>query len=305
MMQLTQEIIVKTMFSTSIGADADVAARAFSDALAYMNQLLLLPIPLYHKLPLPAKRRFYQAVRTLDAIVYRIIAERRVSASAPDDLLGMLVSARDAETGEGMSDRQIRDEVMTIFLAGHETTANTLAWVWHLLGEHPQVDAAFRAEVSQVLAGRPPTAEDVPNLPYTGMVVSEALRLYPPAWMFARVLAEDDTLGGYLLPTGAMLMISPFVTHRDPRWWPDPDRFDPQRFTPEQAKARPRFAYFPFSGGPRVCIGEPFAWQEAILVMALVAQTYQLRPVPGHKVEPQPMSTLRPRRGVMVKLTGD
>lgn len=304
MMRLTQEIIVKTMFSTSIGADAEVAAQAFSDTLAYMNQLLLAPLPWLHRLPLPSKRRFYAAIRTLDAIVYRIIAERRASASAPDDLLGMLVNARDPETGEGMSDRQIRDEVMTIFLAGHETTANALAWVWHLLAEHPQVDAAFRDEVEQVLGGRPPTADDVPNLPYTGKILSEALRLYPPAWMFARMLAEEDTLGGYRLPAGAMLMISPYVTHRDPRWWPDPERFDPERFAPEQIKTRPRFAYFPFSGGPRVCIGEPFAWQEAILVMALVAQTYRLRPAPGYAVTPQPMATLRPAQGVKMVITG-
>ncbi len=302
MMRLTMDVILKTMFSTHIADRADVAGRAFETTLEHVNMRLMAPFDWLESLPTPGNRRFQRALRTLDDIVYGIIDERRRHPTGTNDLLSMLLEARDEETGESMSDQQLRDEVMTIFLAGHETTANALAWTWYLLSKYPEAERRLEAELATVLGGRPPTFEDLPRLTYTRMVIDEALRLYPPAWMFAREAVQADEIGGYRIPAGARIMLSPYVAHRHPGFWDNPEGFDPERFTPERSEGRPRYAYFPFGGGPRRCIGEGFALMEAQLVLATVVQRHRLDLVPGHPVEPQPMATLRPRQGILVTL---
>jgi cytochrome P450 len=212
------------------------------------------------------------------------------------------MSARDADSGEGMNDQQIRDEIMTIFLAGHETTATTLAWTWYLLAQHPEAEAQLHQELAAVLGGRTPEVQDLPNLTYLRKVIDEALRLYPPAWMFARRTVNSDRIGGYDLPASATIMISPYVTHHLPSLWNEPEKFDPERFRPEHANARHRFAYLPFSGGPRICIGNNFALMESQLIVAMVAQSYRLRLVSGHEVHARPRATLRPYPGLVMTL---
>jgi cytochrome P450 len=248
--------------------------------------------------PTPRNRRFLAARATLDAIVYRIIAERRQRPDEHDDLLAMLMQARDEETGEGMSDRQLRDEVVTLFLAGHETTANALTWASFLLSTHVAVERRLRAEVDEALQGRVPTASDLPRLPYTRMVIDETLRLYPPAWITNRRAIEADAVCGYRIPADATVSISPYVTHRDPTLWENPEGFDPERFPPERSARRPHYAYFPFGGGPRQCIGKGFALMEATLVLALLTQRYELHLVSGRWVETEALATLRPRYGM-------
>jgi cytochrome P450 len=257
--------------------------------------LLLAGVP-------PLMPRPRRALRTLDEVVFGILRDRRRGASEGGDLLSTLVELRDEETGEGMSDRQLRDEVMTLLLAGHETTANALAWTWHLLGRHPAAAERLRAELAAVLGRRMPTVADLPQLPWTRMVLEEAMRLYPPAWLISRAAMEDDVIGGYHVPRGATVILSPWVTHRHPDLWDDPERFDPERFAPARVAARPRFAYFPFGGGPRLCIGSGFAMTEAQLVLASVASRYRLEPVPGHEPRLEPLVTLRPRDGLPMRV---
>jgi cytochrome P450 len=252
-------------------------------------------------------RRFQQARERLDATIYRMIAERRRSGAGQlaerGDLLSLLIAARDEEgDGTGMTDEQLRDEAMTIFLAGHETTANALTWTWYLLSQHPAVEAELQAEVDAVLNGRLPTAEDYPRLRYTEMVLAEAMRLYPPAWIIGRRALNDYCINGYHVPARALLLMSQFITHHDARWFPEPDRFDPLRWTPEAKEARPKFSYYPFGGGNRVCIGEQFAWMEGVLVLATLARVWRLRLVAGHPVELQPIVTLRPKHGMAMVL---
>jgi len=212
----------------------------------------------------------------------------------------MLLSAQDEEDGGVMTDEQLRDEAMTIFLAGHETTANALAWTWYLLSQNPEAEARLHEELGEVLGGRQPAAEDLPRLRYAEMVFAESMRLYPPAWILGRRALEDYEVGGYLIPRGALVILSPYVMHRDARFFPEPERFDPERFTPEAKAARPQFSYFPFGGGPRRCIGEGFAWMEGVLVIATLAQRWRLRLAPGQRVAPQTGVTLRPRRGILM-----
>jgi cytochrome P450 len=214
----------------------------------------------------------------------------------------MLMDARDEESGEGMTDHQLRDEVMTMFLAGHETTANGLTWTWYLLSQHPEVGMKLRGELRDVLGGRAPTVDDVPRLTYTHAVISESLRLYPPVWILVRRAEEDDTLGGYRVKRGHLVALSQYVTHRDPRFFKDPERFLPDRFLPGRLEALPKFAYFPFSGGPRQCIGNHFALQEMALVIVRVAQRYALELPMGHKVAVLPSVTLRPAAELRCKL---
>jgi cytochrome P450 len=263
MMTLTQSIIVRTMFNTPLGSEGPQISRAFTTALEYFNTILFSPIRRLDRFPTPCNLRFQRAMQYLDSVVYRMIAERRRSREEVDDLLSLLVNAKDEETGQGMPDRQIRDELMTIFLAGHETTATLLAWTWYLLSLNPDIDRRVRREVSEVIGSRTPTVEDLSDLLYTRMMLDEVLRLYPPAWMFARRLNQDDEIAGYHLPAGAMLMLSPYVTHHLPEFWQNPEGFDPERFCPERIEGRPRFSYFPFGGGPRQCIGNNFALMEA------------------------------------------
>ncbi|HEX2094505.1 MAG TPA: cytochrome P450 [Longimicrobiaceae bacterium] len=238
----------------------------------------------------------------LDATIYRIIGERR-SGEDRGDLLSMLLLAQDEEgDGGGMTDLQLRDEALTLFLAGHETTANALSWTWHLLSGNPEVEAALHAELDRVLGGRLPTVDDLLVLPYTRAVLAESMRLFPPAYVVGREPVEDQEIGGYRVPRGSIVLMSPWVIQRDPRWWPDPLRFDPGRWTPEREEELPRFTYFPFGGGPRKCIGEGFAWTEMVLLLAVLAQRWRVRVLPGHPVVPEPMITLRLRHGIRARL---
>jgi cytochrome P450 len=276
---------------------------ALTEVMSLFGYLMLPFSELLEKLPLPPRRRFERARARLDAVIYRIIEEHRREGRDRGDLLSTLLHAVDEEGDRtGMTDEQLRDEVMTIFLAGHETTANALSWTWYLLSQHPEVEAKLHAELAEVLAGRPPTAEDFPRLRYTEMVVAESMRLYPPAWAVGRLALEDHEVGGYLIPRGALVLVSQYVMHRDPRFFPDPERFDPERFTPEAKSARPQFSYFPFGGGPRRCIGEGFAWMEGVLILATLARRWRLRLVPGTDVRTEPRITLRPKGGIQMSV---
>ncbi len=302
MMRLTLAVVGKTLFDADVESDADEVGAALTDVMSLFGYLMLPYSELLEKLPLPPRRRFERARARLDAVIYRIIDERRAGGVDRGDLLSMLVHAVDEEGDRtGMTDEQLRDEAMTIFLAGHETTANALAWTWHLLAQHPEIESKLHAELDEVLAGgRRPAAEDFARLRYTEMVVAESMRLYPPAWAVGRLALEDHEVGGYLIPRGSLVLVSPYVMHRDPRFYEDPLRFDPERFTPEARSARAQFAYFPFGGGPRRCIGEGFAWTEAVLILAALARRWRLRLAPGAQVRTEPRITLRPSKGGMM-----
>jgi len=250
------------------------------------------------RLPVPKLRRARMARARLDSIIYQMIAERRTSGRDHGDLLSMLLAAQDEEDGGGMTDVQVRDEAMTIFLAGHETTANALTWTWYLLGTAPEVEARVHAEIERVLNGRLPTTGDLPALPYVERVVTESMRLYPPAWIIGRRAIDEYHLGDYVVPPRSILLMSPYVMQRDARFYDDPQRFEPDRWTPEFRAGLPKFAYFPFGGGARQCIGESFAWMELILLVATIAQQCRLRLVPNHPVEAQPLITLRAKHGM-------
>jgi cytochrome P450 len=303
MMRLTLAIAGKTLFDANVEGEADEIGKALTTTFELFNTLTLPFRQLLERLPLPASKRFVKARERLDATIYRIINERRAGGEDRGDLLSMLIAARDEEgDGSGMTDEQLRDEAMTIFLAGHETTANALTWTWYLLSQHPEIEARFHAEVDQALKGALPTAEDFPRLRYTEMVFAEAMRLYPPAWVIGRRALGDFQIDGYKIPARSILLISPYVTHHDARFFPDPYRFDPERWSPEARESRPKFSYFPFGGGPRVCIGESFAWMEGALVLATIAQRFRMRLAPGHPVEMRPLVTLRPKHGMRMIL---
>lgn len=303
MNRLTLAVAGKTLFGAEVAGEAEEIARALTDALGLFKRLTNPLGPLLDRFPTPATLRMRRARARLDATVYRLIAERRRSGEDRGDLLSMLLLAQDDEgDGSGMTDLQLRDEVLTIFLAGHETTANALAWTWHLLARAPGVEAALHAELDRVLAGRLPTMDDLPALPYTRAVLAESMRLFPPAYVVGRQPLHDMEIGGYRVEAGSIVLTSPWVVQRDPRWWPDPLRFDPSRWTPDAEAALPKLAYFPFGAGPRKCIGEGFAWTEGILVLATLARRWRVRPVPGHPVETEPTITLRPRHGIRATL---
>jgi len=301
MMGLTLEVIARTMFSTDVTPEIprvrqlmDVIIR---DTRVSAVDLLGLPewFPRYRKLALA------RAIVELKALFSRIIALRRADGADRGDLLSMLM-ARDPETGEGMSDAQLKDEIATIFGAGHETTANALSWVWYLLARNPEAESLLHQEVDRVLGGRVPCYADLAELKYTRMVFEEAMRLYPPAHSIARTAVAEDRIGGVRVPAGANVTISPYVTHRSARYWPEPERFDPERFAPEAVARRHRFAYLPFGGGPRICIGASFAISEAQVIIASVAQRFRLRLDPAHKVVPIGYVTLRAKDGIRVRL---
>jgi cytochrome P450 len=305
MMHLTLAIVGKTLFDTETEAESEQVRQALSESMKRFNRFMLPFAEFLDRLPLPGNRRYREARDVLDSIIYRIINERRRSGQDTGDLLSMLLRAQDDEGDGGrMTDIQLRDEVITIFLAGHETTANTLTWTWHLLSEHPEIESRLHHELDIELAGRLPTVEDLPHLRYTEMVITEALRLYPPAWIMGRRALKDYQLGPYVVPAGSIVIMSPYVIHHDDRYFPDPFRFDPDRWTPEARASRPQFWFFPFGGGPRRCIGEGFAWTEAIIVIATLAQRWNLRRLPGHPIALQPLITLRPRHGIRMVLTG-
>lgn len=304
MMRLAQSIAVKTLFSTDLGGEADAVRRALTIALDHVNHRAWAFLDLIERLPTPRNYRFWKALRTLDNVVYRMIAECRQTGKDTGDLLSMLMRTRDENTGAGMSEREVRDQVMTLFVAGHEPTATALAWTWYLLLKHPGVEQQLQTELATVLGGRVPTSQDLPKLTYTRMVIDEAMRLYPPTWLTARTPIQDDEIGCFHIPANSVVLLSPYVTHRHPAFWEEPDVFDPTRFTPGRVAGRPRYAYFPFGGGPRMCMGKSFALMEAQLIIAMVAQTYRMHLVPGHPVEPRPMIALRPRHGILVTLEG-
>jgi cytochrome P450 len=240
-----------------------------------------------------------RAIRKIEKVLYRMIAEKRASGRDAGDLLSMLLAAQD-DDGTRMTDRQLRDEAITLFLAGHETTANTLSWTWWLLAQNPAVEARLHDELRAVLARRSPSLDDLPNLVYTNHIITESMRLYPPAWGTARTAIEDHEIAGYSVPKGSGVSFAQWTVHRDPRWYDAPDEFRPERWDGDLLKRLPRFAYFPFGGGPRQCIGNAFALMEAALILATIAQQYRFRLVDGHAVVPLASITLRPRHGIRV-----
>lgn len=304
MMRLTLEVVGWTLFSTDVSADAERVGRALTVALRHGNARIRSLVDLPESLPTPGNLQFRESQRLLDEVVFGLIRERRAQGleHAPQDLLTMLLSARDADTGAVMSDRQVRDEAMTLFLAGHETTANLLAWAFHLLARNPGERRRLEAEVDEVLGGRPAGAADAQALPRVRRVLDETLRLFPPAWVVGRRSLAPDELGGYAIEADTDVVISPYVTHRHPDLWQDPEGFDPDRFLPERSAGRPRYAYLPFGAGPRLCIGNAFALMEAQLVLATVLQRVRLEGVPGHPAEPRTMVTLRPRDGLPMRV---
>jgi cytochrome P450 len=301
MMRLTLSIVGRTLFSADVEEDAPAVGEAMN-ALIEMMPVLMFPLSQYFQyLPLPFMRRFQKAGETLDHTIYRIIDERRRNPADTGDLLSMLLLARDTEGDHsGMTDKQVRDETLTLFIAGHETTATALTWAWYLLATHPGAEAKLHAELDTVLAGRAPTFDDLPNLTYASHFFSETLRLYPPAWAIGRMAVEELELDGYRIPRKSIILLSPYTMHRDPRWWPDPDQFRPERWA-SPAPDRPKFAYYPFGGGPRLCIGERFAWMEGVLILAAIAQQWRFRRVETAPVELAPLLTLRPKNGLRLR----
>ena len=297
MMRLTLAIVAKTLFSTDVDSEADEIGSALTQVFDLFEVILMPFSEILEKLPLPAVRRFKRARKRLDETIYRLIAERRASGEDAGDLLSMLLLAQDEEGSGGMTDEQVRDEALTLFLAGHETTADALTWAWYLLSQNPEAEAAFHDELDRVLAGRLPTFDDLPQLRFTESLFSETLRLYPPAWGIGRRALEDYPVGDFLIPARSVILMSPFVVHRDPRWFADPLTFRPERWLADDS-ARPKFAYFPFGGGARVCIGERFAWMEGTLLLAAIGQRWRLRLEPGHRVETHARITLRPKHGM-------
>ena len=297
----TLAVVGKTLFDADIEGEAHEIGEALGAAIDAFN-LSVLPFgELLEKLPIPTTLRFRRGRERLDATIYRLIAERRASGEDRGDLLSMLLLAQDSEgDGAGMSDRQLRDEAMTLLLAGHETTANLLTWTWYLLSQHPDVEAALHAEVDAVPAEQL-GADDLARLPFTRAVLTESMRLFPPAWIIGRRAMEPYRIGDHELPARTIVLTSQWVVHRDPRWWPEADRFLPARWMPGGSAldaTRPKFSYFPFGAGTRVCIGEQFAWLEGTLALATMARRWRLRLVSGTPVVPQPVVTLRVRGGL-------
>jgi cytochrome P450 len=298
MMRLTITILSKAMFSADIWEKTDLIRHDVAALLTHASNRLFSPVDPPEWIPIPAHRRFLNAQRSFDNLIYEIIAERRKEPG--DDLLTMFLQAVDEETGEAMDDVQVRDEVRTMFIAGHETTATSLGWTWHLLSTHPEVAVRLRAELADVLGGRTPTVNDLPNLPYLWRVIQESLRLYPPIWMYLRTALTDDEVGGQWIKAGKNIYISPYVTHRHRDFYKNPEGFDPSRFEPEKTKDWHRFQFFPFGGGPRKCIGNNFAITEMQLVVATALQRFELQAVPGHPVVVQAGLSLRPRDGLLM-----
>lgn len=306
MMRLALKITARTLFDTEVTPDILVINHQVNAIMALYNYLVALPrAELLLDSPLPVMRRFRKAKARLDEVVSGMIRKRQSEGSLDQrgDLLSMLIAARDDETGgDGMklNSEELRDQVLTLFLAGYETVANALTWTWLLLGRNAGPETKLYDELERVLGGRLPTLEDLPRLEYTNMVLSESMRLYPPAWAMGREALEDVEIGPYRIKKGAMVFFSQYIVHRDPRWYPHPEQFWPERFTAEARAARPRFAYFPFGGGGRQCIGESFAWMEATLALATLAQQWRLALIPAQTIELQPKITLRPRSGIRV-----
>jgi cytochrome P450 len=301
MMGVLIDISARTLFGTEVAADAHTIDESITTAFSILHRRVLSAVPFPWWVPFPSHVRFLRAVSALDEVVYRLIDERRRSGLEGGDVLSTLLSVRD-EAGEPMSDRQIRDEVVTLLVAGHESTGATLSWLLYLLSRYPTVARRVDAELEEVLGGRTATFQDLPRLSYLSMVLKETLRLYPPFWMLTRTPLADDVLSGHRIPAGSILMFSAYVTQRRPDFWPNPEAFDPERFSPERSEGRPQFAYFPFGGGPRLCIGARLAEMQSLLVLSAVLQRYALHAVPGRRVEPAAMLSLRPKGGLWMTL---
>jgi cytochrome P450 len=305
LMRLTLEIAAETLFGVTVREDADRVSAAL-DTLMAANTSPGRLFLLMRRLPTAANRRYTRAVRELERIVYKMIAQRRAdglkTAGGSDDLLSRLLNAED-ESGRRMSDRQLRDECITLLLAGHETTALALSWAAYLLAQNPDAQKQLQAEIDAVLCGRLPGVTDLPRLVHTERVVRETLRLYPPAWLMPRLAVEDCDLREFRVPKSAGVIFSQWIVHRDPRWFAQPEQFRPERWTEEFARALPRFAYFPFGGGPRVCVGSSFAMIEAVLLLAVIAQRFRLALARPEPVEPLATMTLRPKGGVWITLS--
>jgi cytochrome P450 len=303
MRRLTLGIVGETMFGATDGTTASEVREFIDSGATLFGPLTFLLARFMERLPLPSARRFMAARQRLDARVSRMLAERRMSGVDHGDLLSMLLLPQDTEgDGQGLTDRQIRDEVVTILLAGHETTASALTWSWYLLAQHPEAQQRLHAELNAVLGDRSPGFDDLPHLPYAGGVFAEALRLYPTAAMIFRRALEDHPVGEYVIPRGGIVMLSQYVLHRDPRYYPNPDAFDPGRWAPEVRASRPRFCYFPFGGGPRVCIGEGFATMEGVLVLATIAQRWRPRLLAEQPVPLDPKLGTRPSDALRLRL---
>jgi cytochrome P450 len=297
--RLTLRILGRCLFERDLTDEADAVGGALQVVLHHTIGKLAALVPLPGIVPTPKNLRFRAALRALDKVVQSLIDDRRRDGGDRADLLSMLLAARDEETGEGLGDRQLRDEVMTLLLAGHETTAMALSWTFYLLSLHPGARRRLEEELA-ALSGGAPGLDDLPRLRYTRMVLDESLRLYPPAWVVTRSADRDDELSGFAIPAGSRVLLSPYVTHHDPALWDDPEGFDPERFAPEQADTRPRYAYFPFGGGPHLCIGAGFAIMEATIVLGTVARRLRLDLEPGRPVAIDPLVTLRPKPGIWV-----
>ncbi|OAI42992.1 cytochrome P450 [Verrucomicrobia bacterium SCGC AG-212-E04] len=302
MMTLTLDVVGRTLFSTDLRGQATEIGQAMHDIMSLMNRMLSPFAALLNYLPLPGTLRYWRARFHLERAVATMIRERRASGEDHGDLLSMLLLARDEEGGPGMTDQQVRDEAMTLFLAGHETTANALTWTWYLLAQHPEIEARLQTELDTVLAGATPTFEDYRRLPYTERVLTEAMRLYPPAWIVGRTAMEDLEIVGYRVPAKSILLTPQYLIHRLPEYFPEPEKFDPDRWLPEAMNARPKLSYFPFGAGPRQCAGEAFAWMEGVLVLATLARHWRAALVPDRPVEVLPAITLRPKHGLLVTI---
>jgi cytochrome P450 len=301
MMALTLSIAAKSLFDTEVEEDVVEIGQAFGAIVEEIAARIRRPFRIPDAIPTPGNIRYLRGVRRIDGLVTKIIRMRREQGESRGDLLSMLMLARD-EKGDVMTERQLRDEVITLLIAGHETTALALTWTWHLLAHHSDADAKLAAELRDVLGGRTPTASDLPQLRFTEQVVTEAMRLYPPAWGFGREALADCEIGGYTIPRGTTIIISPWVSHRDSRYFESATEFRPERWSGDFARQLPRFAYMPFGGGPRICIGNRFAVMEAVLILATVAQHFRLQSHDTRPVVPLPSITLRPKGGVSVRL---
>lgn len=300
MMELTLSIITKTMFGAAMSEGFEEIGRAVEVGMKYISNKATSFIDLPESFPTKSNKEFKEASQTLDRTIYDIIQQRRqYPDTGREDLLSKLLAARDEEDGAGMNDRQLRDEVMTIFLAGHETTANTLSWTWYLLSQNPEAERKFHQELDTVLQGRKPVYEDLDRLPYLQQVIWESMRIYPAVWAVNREVVREVEIGGHTFEKGDTVMMSQYVMHRNPKYYQDPDQFIPERFEGDLLKKIPQYAYFPFGGGPRICIGNHFALMEASLILARIGSEYKLRMAPDHApVEPEPLITLRPKYGL-------
>ncbi|MEM8484776.1 MAG: cytochrome P450 [Bacteroidota bacterium] len=302
MMALTLEVVGRTLFGSDVSGEAEEIGEVLSEAQEMFKNIANPLAEIILKFPFPATKRIERIVARMDATIYRLIEEHRSAPERYTDLLSMLLAAQDEETGEGMSDEQVRDEAMTLFTAGHETTAIAMMWTWFLLSQNPKAEQKLHAELDRVLNGRIPTFDDLPALPYTRQVFSESLRLYPPAWAVTREAKRDLHLGSYFIPQGAALDFCPFILHRDARFWPDPLRFDPDRFAPDKKKSIDKFTYLPFSLGVRGCVGEQFAWTEGIILLATIAQKWRFELCSDPNPELRPIVTLHPAKPVKMRV---